>query len=271
MASTTSAGFAAQERAAQQQLATAVAAVPTGLARGPRDGPAAATPVTDGSTGALSGRLALLKLEKLGLIQSIVRQQRRVAGLTRAYAEAAARAEEAAKKGAVTGVSTAVVTVVAAALSALGTSFTADGLALLAALASALGAQQPFLAAAAAAGHPLAAEYAAILARMAAALRAFTREREQERHDAIARLLAELEATLASLERLPRLVAGIKGPCLGDPAAAFDTADAVAASLDRAATLVRQTGDPDLQPLAAGLATLRAALSDALATLRPRG
>jgi hypothetical protein len=247
--------FAAQERASLQRLS---AGVSTAL-------------VT------LASRLALLKLEKIALQEPIVQLQQRLTALMQSQAEAVAKAEEAAAKKAagwhlVFAIIAAVVIAVVACVLAAVTFGAATGGTIgliVGAIAAAIEGQAPFLAAAANRGHPLAAEFASILAQMAAALRNFAREQEQDRRAAIARLLAELDQTVTKMERLPRRVAMLKGPCPGNPDAAFATCDELQRSLGGLAGALQRGPHVDLRPVISGLTASQETLTRALTTLRP--
>jgi len=249
--------FAEQERASLQPLAPVLDSI---LAQSLP--PAAEWP----RESAFSAR------ERAELIARISVAQLNAVSAVNAFASGARDADEAGPKAAAWAIAGTVTAAVIVAIIAVVTSVFTFGSALESAVAI-LAAQATALGIAAKNGHPLAGELAAILESMAAALREFVRAPAQNRREAVLVLFTDVERALGSLARLPRRAGTVTGPCSGDRTAAFETCQALDASLDRCAALLERvpSGHMDTRSAVLHVITLREAVANAVRMLAVRG
>lgn len=252
--------FAAQERAALQQLQQANSSLLAqrlpNLTREP-----------------MPAQLMLLKHEKAALVQQIARKIQHVAVLTQTTAAAASKAGEAAEKAAVWSIVGSIMIAVIAIVVAIVVSVFSFG-AGTGTMAAALAAASAFVGTAVAApiSHPLAGEFSSILKALAEAANHFSREREQDTRAAIAKLFAELDRALLRLERLPGRISNLRGCCHGDPRAASEAGEALRQSLSAYSAILQRVplADMDTRPIVSNLNSLQMGLANVLRTLLPK-
>ena len=251
----TSEPLAAQERAAFEPLRRAVSAI-------------LAEPVVRPGGEQSSSPSAFSPLERAELMRRIVSTEEKTISLIKAYASAAARSEDAARKAAAWGITGTLMTSIVLVIVAIVVTVFTYGSSLGASVA-ALEAQVVFLGVAARAGHPLAGELAAILKQLATALTEFSRQRERDHRAAVARVLAEVDRAVTSLEGLPARAASIPGRCEGDPRAVFEACSSLDAAIGGFDAVLRQVPprDVDTTALILAVATVRRTLADSIPTL----